>query len=65
MGEKLIVMWSHDRCSAKRQKRPPFSVGSGFGSGLGLGYDYDPGDWIGLGLVSGFGSEIGAQRLQN
>ena len=66
MGEKLIFMWSRDQCSAKREKRPNFSVGLGFGIGLGLGYKYDSGYWIGLGfgLGSGFGSEIGAQGQQ-
>ena len=64
MGEKLIFMRSRDRCSAKREKRLHFSVGSGFGVGLGL--RYESGYWLGLGfeLESGFGSEIRAQGLQ-
>ena len=64
MGEKLILMWSRDQFSAKREKRLHFSVGLGFGIGLGLGYDlgYWLGSWFGLGL--GFGSEIRAQGLQ-
>ena len=64
MGEKLILMWSRDQFSAKREKRFHFSVGLGFGIGLGLGYD--SGYWLGLGfgLGSGFGSEISAQGLQ-
>ena len=64
MGEKLILMWSRDQFSAKREKRLHFSVGLGFGIGLGLGYD--SGYWLGLGfgLGSGFGPEIRAQGLQ-
>ena len=64
MGEKLILMWSRDQFSAKREKRLHFSVGLGFGIGLGLGYDL--GCWLGLGLGlrSGFGPEIKAQGLQ-
>ena len=64
MGEKLILMWSRDQFSAKREKRFHFSVGLGFGIGLGLGYD--SGYWLGLGfgLGSGFGPEIRAQGLQ-
>ena len=55
MGEKLILMWSRDQFSAKREKRFHFSVGLGFGIGLG----YDSGYWFGL----GFGSEIRAKGL--
>ena len=64
MGEKLIFMWSHDQCSAKREKRLHFSVGLEFGVGLGLGCD--SGYWLGFrfGLGSGFVSEIRAQGLQ-
>ena len=62
MGEKLILMWSRDQFSAKREKRLHFSVGLGFGIGLGLGYDL--GCWLGLGLRSGFEPEIKAQGLQ-
>ena len=60
MGEKLILMWSHDQFSAKREKRLHFSVGLEFG--IGLGYGYDSGYWLGFGfgLGSGFGSEIRA-----
>ena len=58
MGAKLIFRWSRDQCSAKREKRFHISVGVGFGNGLGLGYD--SGYWLGLGLRSGFGSEIRA-----
>ena len=39
MGEKLLLRWSRDQCSAKREKRFHFSVGLGFGIGLRLGYD--------------------------
>ena len=54
MGEKLILMWSRDQFSAKREKKLHFSVGLGFGIGLGLGHD--SGYWLGLGF--GLGSEI-------
>ena len=64
MGEKLLIRWSRDQCSAKREKLLHFLVGLSFGIGLGLGYD--SGYWLGLGfgLRSGFGSEIRAQGLQ-
>ena len=64
MGEKLLLRWSRDQCSAEREKMFHFSVGLGFGIGLGLGYD--SGYWLGLefGLGSGFGSKIRAQGLQ-
>ena len=64
MGEKLLLRWSRDQCSAKREKWLHFSVGLGFGIGLGLGYD--SGYWLvlGFGLGLGFGFEIRAQGLQ-
>ena len=58
MGEKLMLMWSRDQFSAKREKNRHFSVGLGFGIGLGL--MYDSGYWIGLGLGLGLGSGSGS-----
>ena len=53
MGEKLIFVWSRDQCSAKRKKKPYFSVGLGFWVGLGLWYG--SGGLLGLGLGCGLG----------
>ena len=47
IGEKLIFVWSRDQCSAKRMKKPYFSVWLGLL--LGLGQWYGSGGRLGLG----------------
>ena len=64
MGEKLLLRWSRDQCSAKREKWLHTSVGLGFGIGLGLGYDLGYGLGLGFMLGLGFGSKIRAQGLK-
>ena len=64
-GGKFILMCSRDQFSAQREKKLHFSVGLGFGIGLGLGHDSVYWLGLGFGLMSGFGSQIRAQGLQN